>query len=831
MTNDQIPIPKSQIPTSNEFYPGLALLAMATLLLEITLTRLFSLAQFYHFAFMAVSLALLGFGASGTALSLFPGWVHPPLHRRLALLALGFALTTLAGYLITNNLPFDSYSIAWDRRQLLYLAIYFLALAVPFGFGGLAVGLLLAARPADAGRLYAANLAGSALGCLGAMLVLPLVGAAGSVAVSAGLAVLAALAFLLSMRRIDLRQPLLILGSLLTLLITGWLAIRLPAGFQVHLSPYKSLSQALRVPGAHIIFQGWNSFSRVDIIASPSIRMLPGLSFTYSETPPAQHGLTVDGDSLSPVLLISATDADAWRFVDFLPEAAAYRLRPGADVLVLEPKGGLSTLAALHLGASRVTVVESNPLIVRGVRATLPPQTADPYAPGPSLTIVQEDSRSFLQRTRARFDLIQWALTDPFRPVASGAYSLAENYSLTIEAFQDGLRHLDHDGILVVTRWLQMPPSESLRTLAMIIEALIRSGVDAPVEHIIVYRGIQTVTFLVGRRPFTSAEVDAVRAFALERRFDLVTLPDLRPDEINRYNVLPEPYYASAFRELLTTADRYAFYDRWPFAVAPPTDDHPFFFHFFRWAQTPAILAQLGKTWQPFGGSGYLVLLALLALVVIASLVLILLPLAFHRSPLPAFRPPRQTLARWRVFAYFTLLGLGFLCVEIPLIQRFILFLGQPAYALMAVLFALLLFAGIGSALAARWPLRVELLTLTALVLAYPWLLSWLFGLTLGVPLAGRFAVAVLALLPLGLLLGMPFPQGIRLLERNAPHLIPWAWAMNGCVSVISSVLAAILALSFGFTIVLMVGAAAYAAAMMAVWRALPARGGGDFAT
>jgi hypothetical protein len=263
-------------------------------------------------------------------------------------------------------------------------------------------------------------------------------------------------------------------------------------------------------------------------------------------------------------------------------------------------------------------------------------------------------------------------------------------------------------------------------------------------------------------------------------------------------------------------ADPEALYAAQPYKVRPPTDDRPFFFHFFRWSQTQAVLQQLGRTWQPWGGSGYLVLIALLAVSVVASGALIALPLAAGRR--------RGTVKglRGRVLAYFGLLGLGFLFVEIPLMQRFILFLGQPIYAFAAVIAALLFFSGLGS-LAAPWlnP-RQTLPLLAAAILFYPLLLPVLFQALLGAPLAVRLAATVVSLAPLGVLMGTPFPGGLAWLGRQAPGLVPWAWAVNGCASVLASVLAALIALSAGFSWVLVGAAAAYGGAWLAFPRSYP---------
>jgi len=788
-------------------YAGLFLLSAATLTFEVNLTRIFSVAQFYHFAFMIVSLALLGFGASGTFLTLFPRLRERDPARTLILLSWGFALTAIGSYALTLYVPFDSFRIAHDWRQGAVLALHYVALATPFFCSGGAVGLLLAARPESANRTYAANLTGSAAGCLLAVVAPSLMGGEGTVLLSAALGILAALTFQYPIPNIQFTASRIIQATLALILISA--ALWPPSFLEIRLSPYKGLSYALLYPDAELIFRRWNGFSRVDVVRSESIRSLPGRGFRCPGLPPPQLGLTVDGDDLSPISHV-APDFTALEHTDCLLTSLPYRLRPGARALVLEPRGGFDVLVALAEGAQAVTAVEANPLIVEAVRAQ--GAWAGDLYDDTRVTVVLEEGRAYTRRAQERYDVVVLSLTTPQRTVTSGAYSLAEDYRYTVEACADYLARLNEGGLLVVTRWLQVPPSEAIRAFALSVEAVERAGGD-PRASIVALRSYQQMLILVRRGPFTGKELEAVRAFAAPRAFDLVYLPDIRPDEVNHYNVMPEPDYYRACVGLLEAEDRDAWYRAYPFDVEPPDDNRPFFGHFFKWRQAPDVLAMAGHTWQPFGGAGYFVLLALLALALLAAGVLILLPLAVR-----AREGGRGALGT--TLGYFALLGLGYLCVEIPLLQRFILFLGQPAYAMATVLFALLLFSGLGSLLSRRIPLWLALILLPALIGGYALGLPALFEATLVAPLGGRLLIAVVALAPPGLLMGMPFPKGLALLERGAHRdggaLIAWAWGVNGAVSVVASILAALLALSFGFSTVLAVGAACYVVAWVA---------------
>jgi hypothetical protein len=787
---------------------SLFLISASTLTFEITLTRLFSVAQFYHFAFMIVSIALLGFGASGTALTIFPALGRKNPGRGLGLLGLATGLSIVGAYLLTNKLPFDSYSIAWDRKQVVILVLHYIGLATPFFFSGMAVGLLLDVYPDSASKTYAINLLGSALGCVLALLAPPFLGAEGTVTLSSGLAVLGSM---ISLRNGNKhRRSLEATAFLLLIFVCLDLGLRFAGRpglpfMNLHLSPYKGFSYVMQYPNAKLIYRRWNAFSRVDVVRSGSIHSIPGLSYRYLGPLPKQDGLFLDGDDLSAIL---PEGADL-TFSNYLPTALLFKLRPEAEMLILEPRGGLDVLTALAGGAKRVAAVEENPLIV---------EAADHIYTHPNVQVIVEADRTYLRREQEQsYDVIILSLTNSYHPVRSGAYSLVEDYRYTVEAFQDALGRLTPNGLLTITRWLQDPPSEDLRTFALAVTALERSGAK-PSLQIIAFRGYNTMTILVKNGAYTSDELEIIRSFASERAFDLVYAPDIRPEETNRYNILPESIYYQTFSEFISTNSRQAFYDVYPFDVRPPTDDHPFFSHYFKWSQAGQIMAELGRTWQPFGGAGYFVILALLVLAMLMATLIILLPLAFHK-------PVQETEARHQIsiiqpLLYFGLIGLAFLLVEIPLLQRFILYLGNPAYALTAVLFSILLFSAVGSQLSHRVHHRVALLALVLLILINPYGFPYIFSLTLGLPLFLRLFLTSLILAPIGFLMGIPFPAGIQWLQsiyKDEHSQIPWVWATNGAASVVASVLAALLALTFGFNWVLKLGALCYAGAWLTV--------------
>ena len=787
------------------------LLSSASLVVEIALTRVFSLAQGYHFAFMSVSLALLGFGVSGSLLGLLgsrferrvlagpseiAAWPPQAAHRWpfLPLCALLFSVSALASYLVANHLPFDSYRIAWEPVQWAYLVGYYAVLSLPFLFAGLFAGAVLASQPAASGRLYAANLIGAALGSLVAVLALPYAGAPGEMILAAGLG-LVATALLHPGRGWALA---LLTAATATLV---WIAASSPEWVEVKLSPYQSLSQAQRYPGAHLVYGGWSPLARVDVLQSEGTRSFPGLSLGYGGPLPPQLALFVDGDG--PFALTQA-DATQRALLDALPAALAYQLRPEPSVLLIEPHGGLDGLLAQQQGARSVSVIESDDLVARLASERYSAYLGGAYSP-PKAQIIAESPRSYLARSGARYDLISLPPGGPFRPVEAGSWALAEDYLYTAEAFRAYYDHLSDGGILLVTRWLQTPPSEELRAWALVAETVEAAG-GIPSQQMIAYRSWSTVSILVSRSPFQPQQIASVRGWLTRRSFDPIYYSEVSAAETNRFNQLPSLDHYQLFR-LAVEGNRSSLCLASPHEVSPPTDDRPFFHHFFKWSQIGDVVERMGKTWQPFGGSGFLLLFGLLALSTLLAAAFILGPHLIGSAPLGLRSGSAGPLF------YFGLLGLGFLLVEMPLIQRMVLLLGHPTRAFAATLLALLLFSGLGSLASHRFhpALACGLVALGAAI--YPLLLQSLTPGLLSLDLLWRSAAAVSLLAPLGFAMGIPFPRRLAQVGERRRELVPWAWGVNGFSSVVSSIASAILAISFGFSVVLWLGAAAYALA------------------
>jgi spermidine synthase len=790
-------------------YLGVGAVAAATLLYEVALTRIFAIAYGYHFAFLAMSLGLLGFGASGTLLGLRPPSRQPLHSGLLARLSAAASLALVCGYAVSNLIPFDPYRVGWEPSQLVLLAAYLLCYAVAFLLAGLVLGLPLMRWPQRAPGLYGANLAGSAAGAGIALVVLDRADPTVAVLLAGLTAALGSVGF--ACARSEAEAPanrewradrFIGLTAAGLVLVVLW---QTPSWLEIRLSPYKPLSQLESFPDAQVLERKSSAASRIDVVSSSAIHSAPGLTLQYQGSLPEQSAVVLDGEVVLP---LTSREGLTHGFIDGLPTSLPHHLRPASRTLVLEPGGGLEVLSALELGARSVVAVENNRLLAELLTSDLSAQAGGVYA-DPRVELVVSNPRGYLSHPQEAFDLITLALSENRRAVTAGAFSLSETYPLTAEAFDAYLAHLAPEGLLVVHRWLQLPPTEELRAGALVADALRRAGKN-PATRIIAIRSFSTMLILAKQEPFNPSEIELAKAFARERQFDLVWYPGIQPGEANVANVLRRDRYHESFQQLLS--DEQDFYDRYEYDVSPPRDTRPFFFHFFTWEQTPTVIALLGKTWQPFGGSGYLILVALLVLTTGLSLALLLVPAAVIRRRDPD-RLERHNRAPPMV--YFVALGLGFLLVEVALVQRFVLFLDHSARSFAIVVFGLLAFSGLGSMWSARMPWRGGLAVLVAVVALYPVVLSTVLPGTLGGDLGVRIGITFLLLAPLGFLMGIGFPRGLASLGAARPSRLPLAWGLNGFTSVISAILAPMIALSWGFEAVFGCAALAYAVALV----------------
>jgi spermidine synthase len=773
-----------RVPTST--LVGVACISASVLLVELGITRLFSVITWSHFAFLAVSLALFGLSASAVFVHVAPR-LHAPdrLAAQLFRYSLAFSIvTTLVSYLFLRT----RIGAAFTSRDFLPLAGAYTVSAAPFFAGGACLALAVSRLHHDINRVYGADLIGAAAGCLLFIPVLEFLGGPGPLVGAAALGACAAACFAPAR-----------LSRIVASVVAAAAIVALAVNARFPLFDIRYTKAGERP----WMFTKWNSHSRVAVYQETHRDW--GLSPNYKGEHPFSYFMDIDA-SASTEILVAQTTADVAYLRDEVT-AFGYRIMPaGGASLVIGPGGGRDVWSALVFGARRVVGVEINSIIVEDVMLGRFRGRSGRLYERPDVEIHVDDGRNFVARSRERFDVIQASLVDTWAATAAGAFSLTENNLYTVEAFVDYLQHLRPGGVLAMSRWTR----EGIRVLSLARAAAERMGWPVAdrffaVERPALNEGEAGVTtFMLRTTPFTNGENLTLRAAAQDLGFNLIYAPGLdggAPEGDRRYVALA------------TAPDAAAIYRATGVDISPVVDDRPFFFQGVKREMMARAMRDAAITNSSDGVS-------LLARVLYVSLGLvtlfIVLPLVVRGG-----RATRELPVGW--LSYFACLGVGFMLIEIGLMQRFVLFLGHPVYALSVVLFTLLLGGAVGSRLSRRLQanprrlLTIALPVVGAIAIVYAYALPSVFSAGLGLPRAMRILLSMVLLAPLGVALGMPLPAGIATLGRRSPEHLAWVWAINGATSVLGSVLAMLIALAVGFRTVVLTGAACYALALVLV--------------
>jgi len=770
------PISSQGITSERTLLSGLGMTSFAALLLELALTRLFSVVLFYHFAFLAISIALLGLGAGGVF-----AYLQKSRLARFSTRALASELcltNSVMVFVVLETVLHVPVSLTVTGSNFLRLTALYVVSALPFFLTGILFSVVFARETWRVPRLYGADLCGGALACLAVVPLLNWLGGPNTI-LGAALAMAAAALVWAESPRARRRA-----GTTLTVFV---LLIALNhSGKWIDVVYAKGV---FRDP-AWVEFARWNALSRVEVDRQGEAKTI-----------------VIDADAST---FIMNCDLAHWRGSVWehnlmsAPPALANVLRPHGEFAIIGPGGGVDVLRAVANGSPSVTGIEINPIIADTIMRGRYADYALHLYELPEVHIHVTDGRSYMRSSPQQFDVVQMTLVDTWASTAAGAFALSENNLYTVQAFREYFEHLKPDGMIAVTRWEFREPREALRVVAVAMEALHDLGVAKPERNFIVASqgplnedGIPVVV-LAKKTPFTAAEESAVK------------------DHLDRYDELDPLYLPSQalrnpFSDLISSNDASEFAKGYPYNVAPVDDNAPFFFFTLKAGQI--LGTHEGIDWKV--NLGVLVLLLVLVISLAAVFCFLVLPLALkgsRQSPVPLF--------------YFIAVGLGYILVEIAFIQRFVLFLGHPTYALTVVIFLLMLSSGAGSLLSRRWlrrtemawmPLVVVIAALLADVVFLPRALASWVGLDFGY----RLLVSGALLVPLGLVMGMPFPTGLRALAEKQVNAGPtegtveWAWAMNAAASVLGSVLAMVIAIQFGLNATLACGVAAYLLALL----------------
>ncbi len=752
-------------------YLAVAMTTSGTLLLELALTRIFSVVFYYHFAFLAISVALFGLGVGGVlSYVVAPGGA---IYKKLGIVSLVNAALALCAVLFVLTRGAD---IGTVELTLIYFVI-----ALPFIGSGIIVSLAISETIERIDKVYFFDLLGAAAGCLALVALLNAFGGPNTViAVSILFAAAAAIWFSLAGCRVG-RIAGVGIGLAFTMLMIAneghpFIEVHYAKGLKLRDEQYTK----------------WNSISRIGLAPDQDAGEM-----IFIDADASTAIANFDFDHLTP-----GQRAD----LEHQGPGVPYSLRPAAKTLIIGPGGGWDVSRALASGSHDVTAVEINPIIGTKIMREKFPQLSRNLYLRPDVHVNIEDGRSFVRRSPDKFQVIQATLVDTWASTAAGAFALSENNLYTTDAFRDYFTHLTPDGLLTFTRWGFDPPRESLRLVSLAMSALADLGQNEPWRHVLVGRygaksdlhgwgALDTVMF--SRMPLSDADVAHARQFFAEAHMEAVYMPG-------------DPA-RNEFGQLLLAKDPAAWQRNYKFDITPVSDDRPFFFYTVQPRDVAAFILQTNSKSADLKVNVAVPKLfdAMFVSLVAVAIILLLPPLVLG-TKLPQERSVRSFLL------YFLAIGMGYILIEVAMIQKFVLFLGHPTYALTVVIFSMLVSSGLGSYASRKLigdnpaNLLKALCAVAVLVGILAAVVQPVLSAGVGLPFFVKVVSTVLMLAPAGFAMGLPFPTGLRMLERTHAPSVRWAWSLNAAASVLGSVGALVLALYLGIVETLLVGGGLY---------------------
>ncbi len=740
------------------------------------MTRVFSVVFYYHFAFLSISIALFGLGVGGVFSYVVAGW-RGTLFTKLGTLSLANSLIVVAS--LTFTLRQDGLSSVY-----ILAAIYF-ASALPFLFAGAIVSLAISESIERIDRVYFFDLLGAAGGCLLLIPLLNLVGGPNTVIAAAILFAVASGIWFNVSGSAGLRAA----SALVSLALVGLVVY----------NAKQPIIDVVYAKGSKIgdeLFVKWNSFSRIAVTGQPGNQLI-----------------VIDADAstgIAPFDFDHLSDTDRKMLVSQGP-GLPYAIRPGAKTLIIGPGGGYDVARALASGSKDITGVEINPIIATTVMRDRFKGAGHNLYFRPEVKIHIEDGRSFIRRSTEKYQVLQATLVDTWASTAAGAFALSENNLYTTDAFYDYLSHLTDDGILAFTRWGFEPPRESLRLLTLASDALAQLGEDKPWLHVMVLRGDQQKlegwgaqdNVLISRKPFSRADVEKMRLIAYGSSMQAVYMPGDGTQ--------------NAFGKYLLAKDPAEFLRTYSYDVSAVDDDRPFFFYTVQPKDIWAFFVQTKQDAADYKINRALpMLFGSMGISIVATLLVLLLPRLLLGTRVPKQKGIVSFL--W----YFLAIGVGYILIQVALIQKFVLFLGHPTYALTVIIFSMLVASGLGSYFSKRilqndrrWNMTLAAITAVVFVLAF--VAAPLTGALVGLPLFVKMLITAVMIAPAAFLMGMPFPRGLARLEELHSESVRWAWSLNAAASVLGSASAIFLAIYLGLRMTLLLGGVCYLFALLAL--------------
>jgi hypothetical protein len=734
---------------------------------------------------MVISIALLGFGASGTFLYIYQKRLLAQYQTYFPLLLFTTGILMSVVIRVTNLEPirFDSYLLFNSTTHIWRLLITYLLFFLPFFTGALAIGLTFVKYSEQIGKIYFFNLAGSGIG---GILVLILMWYIIPSRLSSVIAVIPVIAGIVVWPR-NSSVPLKAIALLS--IITIPLTYIYPS--QLTPSEYKSISKTLLLPKAKTEHQSSSPYGLIEIISSPAIRYAPGTSLLYPQSAPIVKSAFNNGNYAGSIL--PTPKKDELFVLNYTTMALPYKIKDNRKALIINSGTGEQIALAIANNTKKITAVEPNRMLTSILKQE-----------STSVNVINREARSFLRSDTSLYNLVILPTVGSFHGT-SGLNAMQAQYNLTLQSFNDIWKKLSNNGLISISCWMDYPIKDPLKIAATLTELLEKNGIYKPENHISAIRSWNTITFTIKKNPLTKTETQKIRAYCKTMLFDPLMLPDITNNERQHYNKLTD-YSLFENIDKINTPARKELYRTYPFRIKPATDNRPYFSQYLRWNSLSRLSKLFGERAIPFLELGYIIVILTLIQVTIIAALLILLPLLLKK---------RNTTNKTGTLLYFGSIGLGYMFIEIVLIQQFTLYFGHPIYSVVAIISTLLLTSGAGSYYSEHIKKRknrlwIYIAAISAIIIIYSAILTPLLQTTTALPPTLKTVIMLITVGIPGFLMGIPFPTGITLISKKTKTEIPWAWATNGYLSVISAPLALIISAEAGFTFVLLAASVLY---------------------
>ncbi len=776
---------------------ALGLHSVAIIAYQLVLMQMLSFIQWHHFAYMIISIAMLGFGASGTLVVIARKWFIKRAGWLIPMLMIISGLAMAVTFPISRQeiIQFDLYILFTEIRQFPRLAANYVLFFLPFFFGALAIGLIFIIHAKKIGVYYFSNLAGSGIGGILVLLMLSYFYPQQAFPLIALLPVISGV--IIYSKKYKKAQ---IALTGISVAISILFFIRPP---DITISEYKSLSNTMTLPDAEVIYSEPSIYGVIDVVSSPAIRYAPGVSLAFDKDVPVKPSVFLNGNMYGAIP--KHDDSAKYNIHDYTTMALPYIMNDRDSVLVLKASTGTAISHALNNEADHTDGAIENKAVINLLKNEFAGKSNNLFH-HPKINIIHQESRAFLNENHGKrsYNHIVLPLLDAFGGTA-GLNALHEEYALTLEAFQLMWDMLKPNGVITISSWMDYPPRTTLKIFSTLCELAKNNNIDNAHKHIVAIRSWGTITFAIKKTPVNFIETQKIRRFSDEKFFDPVILPDIQPHERTKYNVMEDTSFFDYIDEIMFT-DRTDIYHDYGFHIKPATDDKPYFSQFMRLRSVRYLAEVFGPAQMPFLELGYLIVLMTFIQSFVLALLFIIVPLFFLR---------RTGRGKLPTLLYFGALGLGYMFVEIILIQRFILFFGHPIFAITAVISTMLLSSGAGSYFSSKIndvtksASKVNLI-IAGILLLYAVGLTPILEATIGSHDILKIIVALIFIALPAFFMGMPFPLGIKHLSKSNESHIGWAWGINGSVSVIATSLAMLIAVEGGFRIVITVALISY---------------------